>query len=61
MYQKSNICDLLRGLVLIVQFKKREKQPWRKITFRLKPATLLKVILVHGGFYRFLNCTIKLN
>ena len=29
----SNICDVLRDLVLFVQFKKREKHPWRSINF----------------------------
>ena len=27
------ICDALRDLVPFVQFKKREKHPWRSITF----------------------------
>ena len=52
----SNICDALRDLVAFVQFKKREKHPWRSVTFR-KPATLLKVTLLHGCFSRSLNCT----
>ena len=26
------ICDVLRGLVPFVQFKKREKHPWRSVT-----------------------------
>ena len=46
----SSICDALRDLVAFVQFKKREKH-W------LKPATLLKLTLLHGCFSRFLNCT----
>ena len=41
------MCDVLRDLVSFVQFKKREKHPWRSATFckvaGLKPATLLKV------------------
>ena len=28
-----NICDALRDLVSFVQFKKREKQSWRSVTF----------------------------
>ena len=28
-----NICDALRDLVPFVQFKKREKDPWRSVTF----------------------------
>ena len=47
-------CDALRDLVPVVQFKKREKHPWRSINL---PATLLKVTLLHGCFSRFLNCT----
>ena len=46
-------CDALHVLVSFVQFKKREKHPWRSVTFS-------KV----GGkstppwvFSRFLNCT----
>ena len=31
--QPSNICDVLRDLVPFVQFKKREKHPWRSVTF----------------------------
>ena len=27
------ICDVLRELVPFVQFKKREKHPWRSVTF----------------------------
>ena len=26
-------CDALRDLVPVVQFKKREKHPWRSVTF----------------------------
>ena len=36
-----NICDVMRNLVPFVQFKKREKLPWRSVTFS-KIATLLK-------------------
>ena len=28
-----NICDALRDLVAFVQFKKREKHPWRSVNF----------------------------
>ena len=48
------MCDALRDLVSFVQFKKREKQPWRSVTFRL-----LKVALLHVCFSRFVNCTCK--
>ena len=42
------ICGALRDFVPVIQFKKREKQ--------LKPTTLLKELLDHGYFSRFLNC-----
>ena len=29
----ENICDALRNLLPFVQFKKREKHPWRSVTF----------------------------
>ena len=28
-----NVCDALRDLVAFVQFKKREKHPWRSVNF----------------------------
>ena len=40
------ICDVLRDLIHYVQFKKREKHPW-------KSATFLKVTLPHGVFFTF--------
>ena len=42
------ICDALRDLVPFVQFKKRQKHPWRS------DKTLLKVALLHGCFSHFL-------
>ena len=59
-----HICGALRDLVLFVQFKRREKHPWKSFTFsknrlktfRLKSATLLKVALISGCFSCFLNC-----
>ena len=53
------LCDTLRDLVAFVQFKKREKHPWKCVnvsSFKLQPATLLKVTLLHGRFSHFLNC-----
>ena len=50
----------MRDLVPFVQFKKHEKHPLRSVTFSKvagKPATLLKVTLLHGCFSCFLNCT----
>ena len=47
----------LRDLIPFLQFKKREKYPWGCSTFSKVPATLLKVTLLHGCFWRFLNCT----
>ena len=54
-------CDALRDLVLFVQFQKREKHLWRSVNFSkvagFKPATLLKLTVLHGYFSLFLNCT----
>ena len=56
-----NKCGALHNLVPFVQFKKREKHPWRSVNFSkvacLKPATLLKLTLLHGCFLGFLKCT----
>ena len=56
----------MHDLVPFVQFKKREKPPWRSVDFSevagFKPllkaftATLLKLTLLLGYFSRFLNC-----
>ena len=57
------ICSALRNLVRFVHFKKHEKHRWRSVSFskvagcRPKPATLLKLTLLHGSFSRFINCT----
>ena len=32
-YQPCHICVGLRDLVLFVQFKKREKHPWKSVNF----------------------------
>ena len=54
---QRRIYGVLRDLVPFIQFKKREKHPWRNVNFsRLKPATLLKLTLLHGCFSCFLNC-----
>ena len=54
------IYDVLHDLVPFVQFKKREKHPWRSAIFikvaGVLSATLLKVTLLHGCFSCFLNC-----
>ena len=47
----EDIRDALRDLVLFVQFKKREKRPWRSVNFG-KVAGLKQAC-----FSRFLNCT----
>ena len=36
------ICDALRDLLSYVQFKKREKHPWRNVTFSLVTLTFTK-------------------
>ena len=55
------ICGALRDFVPFVQFKEREKHPWRSVNFskvgRPNPATLIKLTLLHGCFSCFSNCT----
>ena len=41
----------------IVQFKTREKHPYRSVTFSKVTGFLVKATLLHGCFSRFLNCT----
>ena len=56
----SIICDALRNLVPFVQFKKREKTHGgvhAALVHATKPATLLKLALLHRCFSRFLNRT----
>ena len=57
---RSNNCDALHNLVPVVQFKKREKHPWRSVTFS-KVASLACNITKSNTppwvFLRFLNCT----
>ena len=37
MKQYNHICDALRDLVPFIQFKKREKHPWRSVNFMNTP------------------------
>ena len=46
--------------VPFVQFKKREKHPWRSVNFS-KVATFLKVTLLHGCFHVFKIAQMGLN
>ena len=50
------ICGALRDLVPFLPFKKREKHPRMSVNFSkvasLKPATFLKLTLLHGCFSR---------
>ena len=46
----------MRDLVPFVQFKKREKHPWRSVNFSKDTGKSL-VKLLHGCFSRFLNCS----
>ena len=36
-YSRPKICSALRDLALFVQFKKREKHPWRSVAFSKVP------------------------
>ena len=51
------ICDVLRDLVPIIQFKKREKHPWKSVTFskncRLKDCNFIKKHSSMGVFHVF--------
>ena len=51
----------MRDLVLFVQFKKREKDPWKSVTFSkfadFYPVILPRVTLLRGCFSRFFNYT----
>ena len=49
------ICDVLRDLVPFVQFKKREKHPWKSVIFS-EVAGLLKITFLHWCFSHVLNC-----
>ena len=41
-----HICGVLRDLVPFVQFKKREKHPWRSVTFSKVAGTHLILIIL---------------
>ena len=47
------ICDALSDLVPFLQFKKREKHPWKSVTLLKLQATLLKVCSSMGIFHIF--------
>ena len=49
----SIICDALRDLEPFVQFKNREKHPWRSATFSAEACNFTK----SNTRPRFLNCT----
>ena len=49
-------CDALLDLVPHVQFKKREKRPWRSVTFN-KVADFTVSNTSPWVFFTFLNCT----
>ena len=48
-------CNALHDLVAFIQFKKREKHPWRSVNF--SKVAGWKLTLLHGCFSRFLNGT----
>ena len=53
----DKLCDVLRDLVPIVQFKKREKHPWRSVTFSkvadFHPAQMVSNFAMHRIFTDF--------
>ena len=53
-----NNCDALRDLAPFVQFKKREKYPWKSVTFRkVTFSNFTKSNSPPWVFFKFLNCT----
>ena len=50
------ITYVLRNLVRFAQLKKREKHPWRNVTFSILAGYFTKVTFLQGCFSRFLNC-----
>ena len=54
MFLVSFCCDALRDLVTLVQFKKREKRPWRSVNFSKVAGFIRRLqqnqIKVHGVF-----------
>ena len=52
----GSICDALRDLVPWAQFKKREKHPWRSVTFS-EACNFTKSNTPPWVFFTFLNCT----
>ena len=52
------MCDALRNLVPFVQFKKREKHPWRSVTFSKAAGKRLQTFpLKHSkSFNKLLIC-----
>ena len=53
----EDICDALCDLVPFVQFKKREKHPWRSVNFNKVAGFSLKLTLLYGCLSRFLSYT----
>ena len=54
----TKIYDALRDLVLFVEFKIREKHPWRSVYFsKVSDVSLQLVRFLHWYFLRFLDCT----
>ena len=53
LYNLKNVENVHERVILLVKYY------FSKVTLlvKLKPATLLKVLLLHGCFSRFLNCT----
>ena len=42
--EQGVICDVLRYLVPFLQFKKREKHPWRSVTFSMDVFHVFKIV-----------------
>ena len=48
-------CDVLQDLVPFVQFKKREKHPWRSVTFSKVAGNFTKTSCPLWMFFTFFN------
>ena len=59
-FKVKDISDALRDLVTFVQFKKREKHPWKSVSFS-KATVTFSITLPHGCFSCSLNCIMAPN
>ena len=51
----GSVCDVLCDLVQFAQFKKREKHPWRSVTFSKVAGFQTKKVLPKLGYFEIGN------